>query len=71
MSWGLQCYTGFGNLPCDHLLTRRLSSSADAMAHLLRGKHAGVQSDLSRGVAAEFFMLDDVSRRRGFGYLNC
>lgn len=30
------------------------------MAHFLRGKQAGVQSDLSNGIAADFFVLDDV-----------
>lgn len=33
------------------------------MATFLRGKQAGVQSDLSHGVSSEFFMLDDVSKR--------
>lgn len=33
------------------------------MAHFLRGKQAGVQNDLSQGIAAEFFLLDDVSKR--------
>ena len=30
------------------------------MAHLLRGKQAGVQRDLSSGITPEFFALDDV-----------
>jgi hypothetical protein len=30
------------------------------MAHLLRGKQAGVPKDLSLGVSPEFFNLDDV-----------
>ena len=30
------------------------------MAHLLRGKQAGVQKDLSLGITPEFFALDDV-----------
>lgn len=30
------------------------------MAHFLRGKQAGVQADLSTGVAPDFFVLDDV-----------
>lgn len=30
------------------------------MAHLLRGKQAGVHKDLSSGIAPEFFALDDV-----------
>lgn len=33
------------------------------MAHFIRGKQAGIQNDLSKGVAAEFFLLDDVSQR--------
>lgn len=32
------------------------------MAHFLRGKQAGVQGDLSTGVAPDFFVLDDVCR---------
>ncbi|KAK5942344.1 Lethal(2) giant larvae sro7 [Knufia obscura] len=32
------------------------------MAHLLRGKQAGVQHDLSQGVSSEFFLLDDLAR---------
>lgn len=32
------------------------------MAHFLRGKQAGVQGDLSYGVAPDLFLLDDVSR---------
>jgi hypothetical protein len=31
------------------------------MAHLLRGKQAGIQKDLSFSVAPELFALDDVS----------
>jgi syntaxin-binding protein 5 len=31
------------------------------MAHLLRGKQAGVQKDLSLGIIPELFALDDVS----------
>jgi hypothetical protein len=30
------------------------------MAHMLRGKQAGVQKDLSSGITPEFFGLDDV-----------
>ena len=30
------------------------------MAHFLRGKQAGVQGDLSDGIAPELLMLDDV-----------
>jgi hypothetical protein len=30
------------------------------MAHLLRGKQAGVQKDLSPGITPEFFAVDDV-----------
>lgn len=30
------------------------------MAHFLRGKQAGVQGDLSTGIAPDFFVLDDV-----------
>ena len=30
------------------------------MAHFLRGKQAGVQGDLSNGVAPELFLIDDV-----------
>ena len=30
------------------------------MAHLFRGKQAGVQGDLSHGVSPELFLLDDV-----------
>jgi hypothetical protein len=32
------------------------------MAHLLRGKQAGIQKDLSLSVAPELFALDDVSQ---------
>jgi hypothetical protein len=32
------------------------------MAHLLRGKQAGIQHDLSAGINPEFFILDDVSQ---------
>lgn len=31
------------------------------MAHLLRGKQAGIQKDLSEGLTADLFLLDDVS----------
>jgi hypothetical protein len=30
------------------------------MAHLLRGKQAGIQSDLSMGLRPEYFVIDDV-----------
>ncbi|PGH18888.1 hypothetical protein AJ80_04306 [Polytolypa hystricis UAMH7299] len=32
------------------------------MAHFLRGKQAGIQHDLSAGLAPDLFMLDDVAR---------
>ncbi|KAF2084580.1 hypothetical protein K490DRAFT_59546 [Saccharata proteae CBS 121410] len=32
------------------------------MAHLLRGKQAGIQNDLSAGLVPELFILDDISR---------
>lgn len=32
------------------------------MAHLLRGKQAGIQNDLSAGLSSEFFALDDLAR---------
>ncbi|KAF2838506.1 hypothetical protein M501DRAFT_934560 [Patellaria atrata CBS 101060] len=32
------------------------------MAHLLRGKQAGIETDLSRGIAADLFQLDDIER---------
>ncbi|KAK2731836.1 hypothetical protein FQN55_004423 [Onygenales sp. PD_40] len=32
------------------------------MAHFLRGKQAGIQNDLSAGLAPEHFMLDDAAR---------
>lgn len=31
------------------------------MTHLLRGKQAGIQNDLSLGITPEQFMIDDVS----------
>jgi hypothetical protein len=31
------------------------------MAHLLRGKQAGIQNDLSLGLGPEVFVIDDVS----------
>jgi syntaxin-binding protein 5 len=31
------------------------------MAHFLRGKQAGIQSDFSAGLGPEIFILDDVS----------
>jgi len=31
------------------------------MAHFLRGKQAGIQTDLSVGISPEVFVLDDVS----------
>jgi hypothetical protein len=30
------------------------------MAHLLRGKQAGIQNDLSAGLGPDLFVLDDV-----------
>lgn len=30
------------------------------MAHFLRGKQAGIQTDLSAGLAPELFAIDDV-----------
>jgi hypothetical protein len=30
------------------------------MAHLLRGKQAGVQNDLSAGLGPDLFVIDDV-----------
>jgi hypothetical protein len=30
------------------------------MAHLFRGKQAGIQNDLSVGISPEVFMLDEV-----------
>jgi hypothetical protein len=30
------------------------------MAHLLRGKQAGIQKDLSAGITPEFFAVDNV-----------
>jgi hypothetical protein len=30
------------------------------MTHLLRGKQAGIQNDLSLGIAPELFVIDDV-----------
>jgi syntaxin-binding protein 5 len=30
------------------------------MAHLLRGKQAGIQNDLSAGLVPELFAIDDV-----------
>lgn len=35
------------------------------MAHFLRGKQAGIQSDLSVGLFSELFMLDEVSTNPG------
>lgn len=32
------------------------------MTHLLRGKQAGIQNDLSVGITPEMFMVDDVSQ---------
>ncbi|KAH7055505.1 lethal giant larvae like, C-terminal-domain-containing protein [Macrophomina phaseolina] len=32
------------------------------MAHLLRGKQAGIQNDLSAGLAPDLFMIDDIRR---------
>ncbi|KAF1988323.1 hypothetical protein K402DRAFT_392075 [Aulographum hederae CBS 113979] len=32
------------------------------MAHLLRGKQAGIQNDLSAGIGPESFVLDDIAR---------
>lgn len=32
------------------------------MAHLLRGKQAGIQNDLSAGITADLFAIDDISR---------
>lgn len=31
-----------------------------SMAHFLRGKQAGIQTDLSAGLAPELFAIDDV-----------
>jgi hypothetical protein len=41
--------------PCD----RRNTS----MAHLLRGKQAGIHNDLSAGLNADIFVLDHVGQR--------
>lgn len=46
---------------CAHVA--RLST---IMAHLLRGKQAGVQKDLSLGITPEFFAIDDVGYRPPF-----
>lgn len=40
------------------------------MAQFLRGKQAGIQQDLSEGLAADFFKLDDV-RLSILGILFC
>jgi hypothetical protein len=32
------------------------------MAHLLRGKQAGINTDLSQGLGAELFLLDHVRK---------
>ena len=45
-------------LPVGH----RLPIDHPIMAHLLRGKQAGIQGDLSANVLPEFFAVDDVSR---------
>jgi hypothetical protein len=34
------------------------------MAHLLRGKQAGIQNDLSLGVTPDLFVIDDVQLSR-------
>jgi hypothetical protein len=36
------------------------------MAHLLRGKQAGVQKDLSLGITPEFFAVDDVGHPHSY-----
>ena len=40
------------------------------MAHLLRGKQAGVQKDLSSGLTPEFFAIDDVRRPFSLSCIN-
>jgi len=41
------------------------------MAHLLRGKQAGVQNDLSDGLRPENFQIDDVPMRPSSVFICC
>ncbi len=47
---------GLGSLLCN----AKTKVPSDRMAHLFRGKQAGIQSDLSVGISPEVFMLDEV-----------